>query len=1089
MSDSAARDAVEILAEEFVERHRRGERPPLTEYTRRLPDRADEIRELFPALVVMENLKPARNETTGFDANDDAGTEVPERLGDYRILREVGRGGMGVVYEAEQISLGRHVALKVLPAQALMNQTYLERFRREAKAAARLHHTNIVPVFGVGEANGVHFYAMQFIRGEGLDKVLRDVRRLREQSGASTLPTETGATASRSVAQSLLDGNFAAPGALPVVETTALASTDGGSSVSGLSSTGRSDAEYYRSVARIGLQVAEALAYAHKQGVLHRDVKPSNLLLDEHGISWITDFGLAKANGADELTNAGDIVGTIRFMAPERFDGQSLPQSDIYSLGITLYEMLALRPAFVATHRAKLIEEVLHEAPEPLGRIDRRVPRDLDTIVRKCLAKDPRDRYASAEALAEDLRRFLSDRPIRARRATPWEQLVRWRRRNPALAASLAATILILVVGLSLVTWKWNAERKARADANTAREEVEKKAAQLRADIESMNTANGLMQSGREFQRIGDYWKADQYFSRASELRRDHSGTWLERGQLYRSLGLWELAREDYARAAALAPLGLDDSGFSHAFLSLRAGDRDEFARTRDAMLGSPDLAEPDAFHSYVALRTCILTADRPDAIRSVLTNFERLPNLARGEPWNDYFKGIAHYRLGDYERAIECLQRSLDPSREWGARDLNYPILAMVHFRKGQADDARKALETARLAAERWDNQVFNANTYVPLPFLMDWPEFLWYYDEACKLINGSAPPASPRRLVVHARALAAIGKVDAAAEEFRRIAEMAPTDPQIRFACFNFHVEQKHPDEAAAELAAVVAAQSKDDAQTHVRAFRVYADNGDWKEAKVQHQRAIQLAPTDRKIALGHFRYHADRGEWPQADAAYAEQIARSPEDVELRRTCAELHVEAGRWERVFAEYAKILSLRRDDVWGAWYPYALMCLKTGRLEEYRKTCAELFQRFEKTTDPAVVMPVSIVCKLAPNTLVGPARLVEFSRGRLAVTPGVVGHCLYRNGQYGEAVELLTKAILDVQDKPAIWDKYFLAMAYQRLGKYDLADRWLTEANQAAAAEKTWAAQLPSWAFRLDLELLRDEAQQLILGKAVIDP
>src|SRR5262249_11691136 len=157
------------------------------------------------------SLKPAGDATAGFEANSNATPRLPDRLGDYRILREAGRGGMGVVYEAEQISLGRHVALKVLPAQALMNQTYLERFRREAKAAARLHHTNIVPVFGVGEASGVHFYAMQFIRGEGLDKVLRDVRRLRERSGALAMPTQAA-----SVAQSLLDGSFAGPSVPPV---------------------------------------------------------------------------------------------------------------------------------------------------------------------------------------------------------------------------------------------------------------------------------------------------------------------------------------------------------------------------------------------------------------------------------------------------------------------------------------------------------------------------------------------------------------------------------------------------------------------------------------------------------------------------------------------------------------------------------------------------------------------------------------------------------------------------------------------------------------------------------------------------------
>jgi tetratricopeptide (TPR) repeat protein/WD40 repeat protein len=206
------------------------------------------------------------------------------------------------------------------------------------------------------------------------------------------------------------------------------------------------EAEYCRGVARIGVQVAEALTYAHKQGILHRDIKPSNLLLDAQGTVWITDFGLAKAEGTDELTHTGDIVGTIRFMAPERFEGKSLPQSDVYALGVTLYELLTLRPAFDDTNKAKLIGKVVHDPPLPPRAIDPRIPRDLETVVLKCLAKEPRGRYASAEAVAEDLQRFLADRPIWARRASNAERTWRWCRRNPLVATLSAVLLLVLTV-------------------------------------------------------------------------------------------------------------------------------------------------------------------------------------------------------------------------------------------------------------------------------------------------------------------------------------------------------------------------------------------------------------------------------------------------------------------------------------------------------------------------------------------------------------------------------------------------------------------------------------------------------------------
>ena len=327
------------LAEEFLERRQRGERPTVEEYAARYPALAEQIRAFFPALMVVEDLKPGPADVTGSFLGSAAlaNGPVPERLADYRIIREVGRGGMGVVYEAEQESLGRRVALKVLATSALLDPQRVARFHREAKAAARLHHTNIVPVFGVGETQGIHYYVMQFIAGAGLDAVLEDVRRL--QDG------DDGAAAKRSLSPHDLTSAVhdlhekAAEPSIDQGSSAPVSSSTGGASV--LSAASEPGSCYARSVAHVGVQVAEALEYAHEQGTLHRDVKPSNILLDGHGIAWVTDFGLAKAAADANLTHTGDIVGTIRYMAPERFHGLCDARSDVYGLGLTLYELLA----------------------------------------------------------------------------------------------------------------------------------------------------------------------------------------------------------------------------------------------------------------------------------------------------------------------------------------------------------------------------------------------------------------------------------------------------------------------------------------------------------------------------------------------------------------------------------------------------------------------------------------------------------------------------------------------------------------------------------------------------------------------------
>jgi WD40 repeat protein/serine/threonine protein kinase len=500
-------DPIGEIADAFVEAFRQGKRPSVEEFAGRYSELADQLREILPALVLMEKVK-SEDDASASQPSEGAACVAPLRqLGDYQILREIGRGGMGVVYEATQISLGRHVAVKVLPSHALLDPRHLARFQREARSAAKLHHTNIVPVFGVGEQDGLHYYVMQFIQGLGLDEVLVELRRLRRPNdpGLLTLSqspqVRTEGASAVHAARSLLTGSFAnaAPADLPPTQPSlppsGSAPCSGGphsdssihlpgqSESSSLSESGR---QFWESVARIGIQVASAVDYASSQGVLHRDIKPSNLLLDAQGNVWVTDFGLAKGMAdSDDLTHTGDVIGTLRYMAPERFSGQGDLRSDLYSLGLTLYELLALRPAFDEADRHKLIRRVMNDEPVRPRKLNPAVPRDLETVVLKAIDRDPARRYQAAGEMIDDLKRFLEDRPVRARRASELERLLRWCRRNPAPATLLAALVMVFLLGFAGVFWQWRGAEAARKDEIHERDRAET----LRQAAEESRTA------------------------------------------------------------------------------------------------------------------------------------------------------------------------------------------------------------------------------------------------------------------------------------------------------------------------------------------------------------------------------------------------------------------------------------------------------------------------------------------------------------------------------------------------------------------------------------------------------------------------
>lgn len=493
MSDPASSESgnpvdVEALADEFLRRRRDGENPSIDDYVAQYPDLEDELREIIPALLAMESLKQDWEDTL-HETDRPAGLPV-DRLGDYRLLKEIGRGGMGIVYEALQESLGRKVALKLLPKHMVNSPDHVRRLHREAKTAAALHHSNIVPVFGVGAEEEFHYIIMQLIDGASVERFIRLIRSdgadhvaamLTEPHGSGPLSFALGRLAERIQDSTptepdgtLLSGLFSESAGMhtaPELSRFAATTTESESpdvveeqAAPPLPSLPPS---YWRVISHLGIQIADAIEYAHSQGTLHRDIKPGNIMLDQQGTVWITDFGLAHATDGSNATESQHLAGTICYMAPEQFHGKCDVRSDVYALGLTLYEFATLTPAISAGSRAEMIRQATESRPAPPRSIISDLPRDLETIILKAISADASHRYQSAGDLADDLRRFAEDRPIRARRVSVAERIWRWCRRNPMTATSsfIAMTVLVLAAVVSTVAWSREAAQRQKIES------------------------------------------------------------------------------------------------------------------------------------------------------------------------------------------------------------------------------------------------------------------------------------------------------------------------------------------------------------------------------------------------------------------------------------------------------------------------------------------------------------------------------------------------------------------------------------------------------------------------------------------------
>lgn len=388
-----ARQPVEILASQFVDELRSGLKPSVESYARKYPVHAATIRDSFPVLALLEQ---SRIQTEAAAIRTNMPEKFPfKRLGKCELLCEIGRGGMGVVFQAREVGSNHVVAVKLLPWRVSVVPEWQKRFEEEARTTAKLRHRNIVPVFRFGQEHGYCYFVMQFVNGIALDVI---IKRLKEVDGViyqdeiermeSAQPAGFVSSVAMAAIRTDLD-----PDRLEEPKRRKLSRTS------------------WKSFTQIAIQATQALRYAHKEGILHNDIKPGNLLLDGGGRLWITDFGLSQptnSNG-DEVNR---VMGTLRYMAPERLLGSHDTRSDIYSLGITLYELLTLKPAFAAGNADSMISEILDKTPVAPRQIEKQIPKGLETIVLNCISANPMHRYPTADALLADLLKFSSDQKV-----------------------------------------------------------------------------------------------------------------------------------------------------------------------------------------------------------------------------------------------------------------------------------------------------------------------------------------------------------------------------------------------------------------------------------------------------------------------------------------------------------------------------------------------------------------------------------------------------------------------------------------------------------------------------------------------------
>jgi len=1104
---STADDSRVIAAvEEYLRQCEAGTRPSVDDFVAAHSEIATKLGQCLAGLEFVQAAVPdIEASTAGIDRLAGFESLAAQPLGDYQIIRELGRGGMGIVYEAEQLSLARRVALKVLPFAAMLDPRHLQRFKNEALAAAHLDHPNIVEVYGVGCERGIHFYAMRYVEGQTLAAVIEglkdDVRSTKDESKRLTPRDDQCSRHTPCAGQPHTEcadytDTFAA--VLSTLRTT-------------------KPRDFFCTVAELGIQAAEALDHAHQMGIVHRDIKPSNLMIEvrsaecgargaECGVRserhselaanselrtpnsklYITDFGLAHIESDATLTMTGDLLGTLRYMSPEQALGKRMVvdhRTDIYSLGITLYELLTSRPAFDGINREEVLHQIASKEPTSPRKLNAAIPLDLETVIRKAIEKNSHDRYQTARDLADDLRRYLKDEPIRAKAPGAILRVRKWSRRHKEFVAA-AALILVLISIVStisslVVTDAYRAEARHRQLAED----------NLDLALEALDAV--YLKAIGEEKLLRERGTSADFASGTKESRPLSN---LERELLKRGLDFYDRFAQ---RNDGSADASLRTAQAYYRVAYIHAGLRDRHAaqtafRTAIAKFESLVAEDPKSSDTYrqLAESYSALAFVLPETGEERQANLEKArtaltsalalePNshrlyLLRGD-MSVHMRDVAQARA-DYEKAIELGADDPELLRQSADRalwSLDRTIVERLAARAVEVapNDAQCHLTLAYVLGHH-SNKTFTDDNKVTVTYEMRDPEpVLKHYAKAIELDPKLSAVAFAARAGFYQRS----GDFDSALSDIDRALALRPDEPTALFTRAKIYRAQGKYDDALTTLAQLMRTQPNV-YEVPYQIGEVQMLMGRYQDAVKSLSEAIEYNPGGFHVYKRRAMCFARLGDHQRALADLKTCLEINPNDLgALQWIPRSLWDSAGKFHEGLLSLAETVVQRSNNAFG----YLLRGELYADLNEHEKAGADFRKAIELASENVqalnhaawtVVRNPRSDAQMMEEALAWAQKAVE--RFPNAAVWNTLGVAQYRVGDWQQCIGSLKKSEELAPGQNLAFNAFFLAMAHWQLANKD-------EARQAYDQAIEWMAK--NAPHDDELRRFRAEAEQLV--------